>query len=253
MKPPFLALFLCLLLAVSGCGDSTNPSSRALGIYGKVVDAHGAPVVGAEIVQLYAPLRGGVRMGEKGIGIQGDTVEIVPPQGNGLSCSPLPVESETSIRFSVEEAMPVSLSIISMLTGQTAVTPMEERVLHAGNYTVSWQLVPAPNVASALRNGVYRIRLVKNQAVVEKDVLVDSRKAAAVAVTDGEGKFFIGYKYFPMGFRSDVVDVAGRVLGVMEVSPSAKLLVRQQGVAVKEQDIVVDTEQTMDVTIVLPQ
>lgn len=255
MKPYFWTILSCCILVLWGCGGgSTNPSEQVVGIYGKVLDATGKPVVGAEIVQLYGTGFGSIDTKGKKARVQGGTVREINPQEEALLCFPMPVVSASGIQYSIEEAMPISLSIIDVLTGKDVAVLADKRVVHAGNYVVLWEAIPTDGTSSSIRNGVYRIRLVKNQTVVERDVLLDTRKAAAVAITDSEGKFFISYKYFPIGFTGTRVDINGRELGTYGVSPAIQLLVRKQGVAVKEDEfIIADIQKSMDVAITIPQ
>jgi hypothetical protein len=220
-----LAVMSALLLALSACSDSTKPRPEPpVMISGTVLDAAGAPVVGASILLQHA-------------------YEPVP---DGAAAKP-----QTGVQFVITEPDTADIWITSPCTGDTVRVIANQYPLMAGRYTIFWSGFDREN--RRVGDGLYRLHLLGRTTDLQVDfvyarddwaALADGEPVAALDITDSAGSFSIDTACLPFGFEFEGPD--GRNL----VSRSVRLWAVVPGQSVVGSDwVTVDAEEGADVVI----
>lgn len=177
-----LAVPAIALLALSACSDSTKPrSATPVMISGTVLDAEGAPVVGASILLQH---------------------EYVPVPGSAAE------KPQLGIEFSVTERDTVDIWVTSPCTGDTVRVVQLQYPMAAGIYTMFWQGLDQEG--RRVGDGVYRLNVVGLQTDIHADfvymridwsALIDGSPVAALARTNRDGAFALDTTCLPFGFE----------------------------------------------------
>lgn len=225
------AVAACALLALSACSDSTKPRpDEPVTITGTIVDAEGAPIVGASILLQHA-------------------YELVPASEAD--------KPQTGVRFTLTEPDTADIWITSPCTGDTVRVIELQFALAAGQYIIFWRGIDQES--RRVGDGVYRLNLVGRQADVHTDFLFvredwsamgEGEPVAPLATTDGDGAFAIDTACLPFGYEFDGYDEYGEATGRSMVSRSVRLwAVTPDHTVIGSDWVTVDAEDGADVVI----
>lgn len=171
-----------VLLALSACSDSTKPRQEPpVTISGTVLDADGAPVVGASILlqHAYEPV----------------------PDGDGA-------KPQTGVEFVITEPDTADIWITFPCTGDTVRVVVRQYPLMAGRYTILWSGRDREN--RRVGDALYRLHLLGLTTDLHVDFvyarddwadLADGEPVAALDITDSDGSFSIDTACMPFGFE----------------------------------------------------
>jgi hypothetical protein len=226
-----LAALAGVLIALSACSDSTKPPrERPVQITGTVLDAEGAPVVGASIMLQHA-------------------YETVP--GSAAA------KPQTGIEFTITEPDTADIWISSPCTGDTVRVVERQYPLGAGNYTMFWRGLDRAD--RRVGDGLFRLNLVGRHADLRVDflfarddwaALADGQPVAALATTDDDGAFAIDTTCLPFGYEFGAHDEYGAPASRSTVSRSVRLWAVIPGQGVTGSDwVTVDAEDGAKVVI----
>ena len=223
--PLYPALLVCTIIA-AGChrqDDTVMPSSFSPVFHGRVINAGGVPVEGAEIHYIYSMTSSHLAKIQK----------------------PCP---STIISFSVPTTGPVSVSVLRWFICDTIAVLMRDTVLQAGTYGI-------PFNAASLTNGVYLYRIAIGGSVLEKKMLMlqsgvsDLIKTTPLYRTNASGEFTIPYGLFGFGVPFQVTDETGSPIKEQYISTTVQLIAFKTGYTVLVQPITIDTTIEMTRTL----
>ena len=223
--PLYPALLVCTIIA-AGChrqDDTVTPSSFSPVFHGRVINAGGVPVEGAEIHYIYSMTSSHLAKIQK----------------------PCP---STIISFSVPTTGPVSVSVLRWFICDTIAVLMRDTVLQAGTYGISFN-------AASLTNGVYLYRIAIGGSVLEKKMLMlqsgvsDLIKTTPLYRTNASGEFTIPYGLFGFGVPFQVTDETGSPIKEQYISTTVQLIAFKTGYTVLVQPITIDTTIEMTRTL----
>ncbi|HUU44469.1 MAG TPA: FlgD immunoglobulin-like domain containing protein [Acidobacteriota bacterium] len=197
------ALLGAVLLAGSGCSDSTD-SSATYAVTGRVRDVYGNPVRSARVAVEYS---------------------LVDEETRGRSADATAPRPETCIRFDLTEAADVTLWITDY-SGRSVRTAIDG-ARPAGTYEECWDGIA--DDGTALPDGLYYYHLEWGNVSATKAFLLSAaclemtRTDAYLVLTDADGHYAVGWGLVPVGEPVPELDSAGAVIRERTVSPSVRI------------------------------